>query len=901
MRYASTVHTLFDVTGLVLAALLCASSVSSAQSPAVSRVRSQGSGSTRQARPVPRATVRVTVADQTGAVIVGATVAVTAADGASVPNTEKLPASTDETGVATISELAPGTYTILVSFPGFDSRVLTGVRLRAGENRQSVTLPIKTVEAEVTVERDRQGAAADPRASGLGTALSSDDIEALSDDPDTLQQQLNELAGPGAVVRVDGFQGNGLPPKAQIQSVRIARDQFSAEHHDAGGVSIEIITKPGLGPLRFRLNTLGRQGQWGGRSPFVEVKGPDRNVNFGLGLGGALVKDRSSFNLNVSGNTGFDTPNLFTAVPGGGRVSRALPLRASRTNIFVNGQVDYAVSPAHVLRLAVTRNQGRSDNAGVGGYNEPERAFSTTNANTVVRLQHSGPISSRAFSRSRLQIGWSGNKAVAATEAVTLRVLDAFTRGGAQRAGGDRNRNVDVESDVDYVFGRHAIRVGATLFAGRYSSDATANYLGEYTFESLDAYLAGTPRLFTQRVGDPRIAYRMVRTAAYVQDDVRVRRGLTVSAGLRYEWQSHAGDRADLGPRAGVTWAPFASGRTTLRSSVGLFYDWLPSSTYDQVQRVDGFHQRELSITNPAFEATEVGGGVIPPINRYLLQDRYRLPRIARVSAGLDQRVISNTRIGVTYSYQHGSRAARGLNLNAPVAGVRPDSAFANVIEVVSDAAFRQHELDVDASIHPGALVPTMTGPRISLRRTTLFVNYTLASLRNNTDGPFTPPATGSLDAEWGPARGADVRHRLNLSLNNQLVRNLMMGLTLNASSAPSYPVLTGRDDNGDGLFNDRPAGVGRNTERATAQVVLNTNIAYAFAFGPPAAPPAGRAGAVTASPGRYRLQLFVQALNLTNRRNYVGFSGVATSPFFGQPTGVSSMRRIDLGTTLNF
>lgn len=900
MRFASTVRTLFLVTGLVLAGPLCGSSVSSAHAAPAPASTAHGSGEAGQVRPTPPASVRVTVVDQTGAVIVGASVVISA-DGASTTSTEVRAATTDDTGSATLGALTPGTYSVRASFPGFDSRVVTGVRLRAGENRQSVTLPIKMVEAEVTVERDRQGAAADPRATGVGTALTTDDIEALSDDPDTLQQQLAELAGPGAVVRVDGFQGSGLPPKAQIQSVRIARDQFSAEHHDAGGVSIEIITKPGLGPIRFRLNTLARQGRWGGRSPFVEVKGPERNINVGMGLGGTLVQGRSSFSLNVSGNTGFDTPNLFTAVPGGGRVSRALPLRASRANTFVNGQVDFALSAAHILRLAVTRNQGRSDNAGVGGYNEPERAFSTTYANTAIRLQHSGPVSSRAFARSRVQFGWSGNNAAAETEAVTVRVLDAFTRGGAQRAGGDRNRNVDLESDVDYVLGRHALRVGATLVAGRYASDATANYLGEYTFESLDAYLAGSPRLFTQRVGDPSIAYTMVRAAAYVQDDVRVRRGVTVSAGLRYEWQSHAGDLADLGPRTGVSWAPFASGRTTLRGSAGLFYDWLPASTYDQVQRIDGFHQRELSIADPGVPAIP-GTGVIPPINRYLLLDRYTLPRIARVSAGLDQRLVSNTRIGATYSYQRGSRAARGLNLNAPVAGVRPDSGFANVIEVVSDAGVRQHELEIDASLHPGALVPVPAGPRISLRRTTLFVNYTLASQRNNTDGPFAPPASGSLDAEWGPARGADVRHRLNLSLNNQVLRNLMMSLTLNASSAPTYSVLSGRDDNGDGIFNDRPAGVGRNSERASAQAVLNANISYAFVFGPPAAPPAGRPGAAAnASPGRYRLQFFIQALNLTNRRNYVGFSGVATSPFFGQPTGVGAMRRIDLGTTLNF
>ena len=49
----------------------------------------------------------------------------------------------------------------------------------------------------------------------------------------------------------------------------------------------------------------------------------------------------------------------------------------------------------------------------------------------------------------------------------------------------------------------------------------------------------------------------------------------------------------------GVTWAPFKSGRTTLRGSYGLFYNWLNANTYEQTLRVDGFRQRDLFIVNP--------------------------------------------------------------------------------------------------------------------------------------------------------------------------------------------------------------------------------------------------------------------------------------------------------------
>jgi hypothetical protein len=135
--------------------------------------------------------------------------------------------------------------------------------------------------------------------------------------------------------------------------------------------------------------------------------------------------------------------------------------------------------------------------------------------------------------------------------------------------------------------------------------------------------------------------------------------------------------------------------------------------------------------------------------------------------------------------------------------------------------------------------------------------------------------------------------------------------VNVNTSTAPPYTLFTGRDDNGDGIFNDRTAGVARNTLRASGQLTVNMMAGYMFSFGHRAPLPPGigvfGAGAATQvrtidqGTARYRLQLFVQAQNLTNERNYVGYSGTRTSPFFGKPTAVSGMRKIDTGINLSF
>ena len=101
---------------------------------------------------------------------------------------------------------------------------------------------------------------------------------------------------------------------------------------------------------------------------------------------------------------------------------------------------------------------------------------------------------------------------------------------------------------------------------------------------------------------------------------------------MRYEVQTHVDDYNDVGPRFGVTWAPFKSGKTTLRASTGIFYDWLDSGTYEQTLRVDGFRQQELNIINPSYP--DPGNvGMVPPINKYLLDPTICRWRRTRASA----------------------------------------------------------------------------------------------------------------------------------------------------------------------------------------------------------------------------------------------------------------------------
>ena len=90
------------------------------------------------------------------------------------------------------------------------------------------------------VESDRIPASAPaPKTTPSAIVIKGKDLDALSDDPDELQNELNALAGPsagpnGGQIYIDGFTGGQLPPKSSIREIRINQNPFSAQYDKLG-------------------------------------------------------------------------------------------------------------------------------------------------------------------------------------------------------------------------------------------------------------------------------------------------------------------------------------------------------------------------------------------------------------------------------------------------------------------------------------------------------------------------------------------------------------------------------------------------------------------------------------------------------------------------------------------
>jgi hypothetical protein len=878
------------IAGLLLTGLLASVPTAAAQTPRTGRLI-------------------VTVVDPLGAVLPSATVRLTGLEDAT-RKTAVAPGKTTDRGVATFDNLVPGRYMVEGEFPGFDPAQLKDLRVRTGDNRQTLTLPLRHMTDSVTVGEDQQESASN-RSVTFGTALTREQIEALSEDPADLRNQLLGMAGdPNATIRVDSFEGQDLPPKAMIKSVRITRDQFSAENHFAGGISIEIVTQPGVGPLRGAVGTRFHDSSLDGRNSLVGARPPGQDRSYNAGLSGSLLKDRASFSVSVNGTNSYAVP-VIKALTLSGEQSGVAHLRAPSNNTYVYGQVDYAITRDQTLRIGFNRNTNTAENQGVGYQDLPERAYASQFHNTSFRIQQVGPLGRRFFLNTRLSVGLSDNATQSAIEEPTIIVLGEANLGGAQQSGGTHSRVFSVASDLDYVRGRHSLRAGVQIDGTDYRTNSNSNYLGTYTFGSLDALAAGQPLSFTERIGDPNIKYWNMQAGLYLLDDMRLRKNFTLTTGLRYEAQTHVRDYNNVEPRIGVTWAPFKNGKTTLRTSWGLFHDWLSTNSYEQTLRLDGFRQQSINIADPPYPDLNATG-TVQPTDRYVLSPDLQMPRTSRLSAGVTQTINAHLSVGLTYAYTRGSNLFVGENLNAPVDGVRPDPTFVNVIESLSAGASRQHSLFVNGTLN--VFKPTDASNRRLFditRALQIFASYGTGRARNNTGGAFAVPATGNIDDDWGPS-GEDIRHRASLGLGTGALRNLSTSIQFNYSSPRPLNITNGLDDNGDLIFNDRPAGVGRNSARNPAQWNSYAFLSYAIALGKRQIN-SGNGVQITSNAGvlsanivggqsvpRYRLLLGVSIQNLTNHANTT-LGGVMTARNFLQPVSAFGFRSMMFNANVSF
>jgi hypothetical protein len=839
------------------------------------------------------AQLRIVVLDETGAGIPSARIMV------STPAGTPVNATADERGIALIAGLPMGNVQLRIDAQGF-ATYASPLTLRRGANHQTITLKIEGFQEQVVVDD-----AAATQASGSAETtkvLDETVIEQLPDDPEELQALLEQMAGGvGAAFRVNGFTGGRLPNREDIRQIRFRTNSFAADNHDAGRVQVEIITRPAVQAWTGNLNANFRNDVFNARDAFAATKTPQNIARIGGGIRGPIKARKTSLRLNLDRNEANNASNIYALTPDG---TPLLGFISSPShNTFGTIGIEHALTDMQTLRVDYQRQQNVARNGGVGGFNLPERAINRDNGNGQLRTQVQGLFGRSTLNEFRVEFRDVWNHQVSVSTAPSVNVLDAFNAGGSGVNTRSSQRTFDVSDNLDFTIGRkHATRVGFELFGGRYRYSDARNAAGTFTFSSLEAYRAGTPLQFTQRLGEVQTSFTAYQAAFYWQDDIRTSRTLTISVGIRQEMQSLIADKRNLMPRLGLTYSPRSS-KTIIRGGYGLFYDWYESNLYDQTLRVNGIAQRDLRVNCPGYpdafassadascRAALGGVPVIQPGGRIQASRHLDMPHMHQASASIERPIGTNLRTMVSYQLLRGRNQMRSRDINTPdpVTGLRPEPAISSITQFESTGRSARDSL----TINVGYAVPR--------RQMNVGMNYTLARFRNHADNPTQLPVDShDPDAEWGPA-SQDIRHRLQTNVFLPPLAGFRLAVNgLVYQSAAPYNITTGYDDNHDLVINDRPLDatgkmVGRNSARGEARWGdFTVRLGRGFAFNRPAPDrPAGNAGG--------NLEFFAQAENVLNRVNFTNYAGTMTSRLFGQPTSASQARRVQVGANFRF
>ncbi len=154
--------------------------------------------------------------------------------------------------------------------------------------------------ARHTGRRDAPTVDTDPEKNANAIVLKGKDLDALSDDPDELQNELQALAGPsagpnGGQLYVDGFSGGQIPPKSSIREIRINQNPFSAQFDRLGYGRIEIFTKPGTAKAHGEIESRGN-------ASILNSQNPILNAN--LKPGEPAIQEPSYYSYNLTGSIG---------------------------------------------------------------------------------------------------------------------------------------------------------------------------------------------------------------------------------------------------------------------------------------------------------------------------------------------------------------------------------------------------------------------------------------------------------------------------------------------------------------------------------------------------------------------------------------------------------------------
>ncbi len=666
-----------------------------------------------------------------------------------------------------------------------------------------------------------------------------------------------------------------LPPA--IQQIKVNQDPYTAEAPRPGRGRIEVITKAGSDKYSGSMDITFRDSNLDARNPFADTRAPEqRRIYEGVFGGPVAGGEHTSFLLTIDRKEENLQSVVFAQGPTG-QIHAIVP--QPDRGLEGSASLSHQIGKRHTLSIRFTNETTSTLNQGVGGTTLAEAGADDRGHEAQVIVGARSVLSGRLLNEFRLLVGHETSAIVSLHPGQRIIVLDAFTGGGAQADQSTTEDHFNLAESLTFLRGKHLFKGGIQIpdFSRR-GFDDRSNRDGTFTFSSLEDYTLGRPLSFSQQVGDGRLVFLQKVFGAFVQDQISVNDRLSITPGIRYDWQNIFTDNNNVAPRLSVAYALDA--RTAIRGGAGVFYDRAGDGPIREVLRSREERLLRVILLSPAYPNPFGSGTSGAPVRSIVtLAPDIQIPYTVQFGAGFERIVSKGTTVAVNYLGSRGMDLFRSRDVNAPPPPLyleRPNPAFGQIRQIESTGRQTAHSLQFIAR---GRLAPHLKGS----------VQYTFATAHNDTNGINALPANNyDLASEWGHAN-FDQRHRLESLIQLQAGDWVNIGVSVSLASGRPYSLLTGLDDYHTGQTNARPAGVARNTLQGPGVALVDLRWSHEFAIG-------SKKGDDAAG-----WSIGVDAFNVLNHVNYAGYVGTLTSPFFGQAVAALPPRRIQLTAGFHF
>ena len=505
-----------------------------------------------------------------------------------------------------------------------------------------------------------------------------------------------------------------------VNEFQVVTSGGQAEFGRALGGYINMVSKSGSNNLHGDVYFYFKNQRFNAANALAQIALPVTQSQYGASLGGPIVHDRTFYfanfeqrELNQSGLTTILPANVATInahllavdYPGPQISTGIYSNPVHNSNLFA--KVDHHFSDTDQASIRYSLYHVTAINSrGAGGLSAPSASANLDDTDQTISASNIATLSPRLVNETRAQFTNSDLKAPPSDRigpAVSISGVASFgTLSGSPTAR--TNKLAEGADNLSYQAGAHAIRVGVDFL---YNDDVITfprTYRGSYSFSSLANFLAGTYNSsgFTQTFANSVVPQTNPNVGFYGQDEWKVSPRFTLNLGVRYDLEflrTIATQTGNVSPRGGFAWTPFASRKTVLRGSYGLFYDRIPLRPLANalLSANNTTNPADLSQISISLSPTQVGAPVFPNIlssltlpagvlfNFSTMDRNMKNAYSEQGSFEIEHQITSHSTLSVGYQHLRGLHLIISVNQNVPSCaavgtndGCRPNPTYGN-------------------------------------------------------------------------------------------------------------------------------------------------------------------------------------------------------------------------------